>query len=63
MDCSRLFRAAVIGVILAAPAVAQDTAVCVCTPQHTHIPSEFERRSAFNISFVQTRLLRTEWEY
>jgi len=55
MDCSRLFRAAVIGVILAAPAIAQDTAVCVCTPQHTHIPSEFERRSAVNISFVQTR--------
>src|SRR4051812_19429290 len=56
MLVSRFLRAAAVGVIFASPALAQDTATCACLPpRHDHIPNEFERRSAVDISFMQSR--------
>jgi opacity protein-like surface antigen len=52
---SRVFTAAVVGVVFAAPVWAQDTVTCACAPHHDHTPSELEKRSAFNIAFVQSR--------
>ncbi len=50
-------RAAFLGVSLgtAAPALAQDSASCVCRPRADRIPSEFERRSSGTLAFIQTR--------
>lgn len=56
MFLSRSLRAAVFGVLFASPSFAQDTVACACVPaRHEHIPSEFQRRSAGSISFVQSR--------
>lgn len=56
MLASRIYCAALIGLAASSVLRAQDTtATCACRPVQEHTPSEFQRRSAGSIAFVQGR--------
>lgn len=55
MSASLFLRAALIGAVAAAPALAQDSSSCDCQPIHQRVPSQFEQRSSGIFSFIQSR--------
>jgi opacity protein-like surface antigen len=55
MLASSIIRAALLIAVVAASALAQDSASCDCRPVRQHTPNEFELRSSGSFSFIQSR--------
>jgi hypothetical protein len=55
MLASPLSRAALLSGAVAASALAQDSSACRCSLTYIRTPSEFERRSAWEVALVQSR--------